>query len=77
MADVLRLGFHMVNLRRHHPGETYVLSSDYDALAARLAEAVAFLREIHDHGETPSLNGKVGDWLDALTDSADGGNDGR
>jgi hypothetical protein len=44
--------------------------AERDFLQSRLDEAVAFLREIHDHGETPSLNGKVGDWLDGVTDTS-------
>jgi hypothetical protein len=47
MIEPLRLGINMI-LARTHAGESYVLSSDYDALAARLAEAERLLFHAKD-----------------------------
>ena len=45
MAEPLRLGINMILARTHLGGEIYVMASDYDALAARLAEAERLLAE--------------------------------
>jgi hypothetical protein len=54
MADALRLGYCAMRQRledRDRPvTETYVLASDYDALAARCAEAERLLRKFHESG---------------------------